>query len=410
MNKENSKKLQMLDASNWINEHSLIVGGVKYHFTTDTKELQQGKSSEQEFLLGKSKRMVEKAADMGCLLERSKIFEIGILQGGSVALYEQLFQPEKIVAIEYATTPVVALEKYIESNQKKDVIKPYYGVNQADSVAMTTVLNQEYPNKDIDFIFDDGAHLYDETKAAFNICFPYMKPGGLYCIEDWGWAHWPGDYWQKGGNEFLADKIPMSNLIVELLVLSASRPDLIESIVIDGNFQSSMAIMKRGSGKLPEVGFNIDDHCLTRGQTFTPCKIWEEQGAKAKKLSNALQSEETKVKDLSNALQSEETKVKDLSNALQSEETKVKDLSNALQSEETKVKDLSNALQSEETTVRDLSNALQSEETKVKGLSNALQSEETKVKELSNSIQVIHNSTSWKITQPFRQIKNIISK
>lgn len=381
MNKENLQQQQVLDSNNWINEHSLIVDGVKYHYTTDTVELQQGKSTEQEFLLGKSKRMVEKAADMGCLLECSKIFEIGILQGGSVALYEQLFKPEKIVAIEYATAPVEALDKYIATHQKKDVIKPYYGVNQADSAAMTAILDQEFPNKDIDFIFDDGSHLYHETKAAFNTCFPYMKPSGLYCIEDWGWAHWPGDYWQKGENEFLADKIPMSNLIVELLVLSASRPDLIESIVIDGSFHSSMAIVKRGSGKLPETKFNIDDHCLTRGQTFTPYNIIEEQSVKAQELSSALQLEESKAKNFSRALQAESIKVTELSSAVQLAENKL----------------------------RELSEALQSEENMVKELSAALESEENKRNELSGSLREIYESSSWKITKPFRYIKRIVS-
>ena len=264
----------------WLNDNGLSIDNVHYRLEMDTKELQEGKSTNNIFLLGKSKKMVDRVINFARDLKSGKILEIGILQGGSVALYDQIFNPNKIVAIEYMSTPVESLEKYIKLNNRLNAIKPYYGVNQSDAVALKTMLDHEFPESDLDIVFDDGAHLYDETKAAFNSIFPYMKHGGLYCIEDWGWAHWSGDYWQNGGNEFLADKTPMSNLIVELLVMSASRPDLIESIEITGDINASMAVIKRGNGYLSGLNFNIDDYCLSRGQTFIPCKIIEDYNKK----------------------------------------------------------------------------------------------------------------------------------
>jgi SAM-dependent methyltransferase len=249
---------------NWKDDLNLQINDVNFYLSIDTKELQGGKSSSDSFLLGKPRHMVEKSALIGQDHKINKVFEMGILQGGSVALYDQLWKPEKIVAIDYSSVPVEPLAKYIEKREKKDQIKPYYGVNQADRSVMENILTNEFPNKDIDFIIDDASHLYQETRKAFNICFPFLKAGGLYYIEDWAWAHWAGDYWQEGGNEFLVGKTSMSNLLIELFMLSASRPDLVQSITVE----HSLIVVKKGDGKIPEGKFNIGEHYLMRGKAF----------------------------------------------------------------------------------------------------------------------------------------------
>lgn len=248
----------------WVDDLNLQINDVNFYLSIDTKELQDSKSTSNAFLLGKPRHVVEKFHELGKLNKLDKVFEMGILQGGSVALFDQLWKPEKIVAIDYSSRSVVSLEKYIEKWEKKDQIKPYYGVNQADRSVMENILNNEFPNKDIDFIIDYASHLYQETRKAFNICFPYLKAGGLYYIEDWAWAHWAGDYWQAGGNTFLANRTAMSNLLIELFMMSASSPGYIQSITID----YSTIIITKGYEKIPEGKFNIGDNYLLRGKAF----------------------------------------------------------------------------------------------------------------------------------------------
>jgi hypothetical protein len=207
--------------------------------------------------------MVEKSVEIGQQQKIGKIFEMGIFKGGSVVLYDQIFRPLKIAAIDYMPQPVHALTEYITGHGKLDVIKPYYGVSQADRPAMEKILSSEFPGRDIDLIIDDASHFYEETRDAFNISFPYLIPGGIYIIEDWAWAHWADEPWQ-GKNSFFYGKTALSNLLIELFMLAASRPDFIKNIFVNHN----SIFIKRGDGALPSGNFDIADHYLLRGKHF----------------------------------------------------------------------------------------------------------------------------------------------
>ena len=181
-----------------------------------------------------------------------------------MVLYDQLFSPRKIVAIDHSPEPVKPLETYISRRHKRDVVKPFYGVNQADRTVMEAILAREFPGRDLNLIVDDASHFYAETRDAFNISFPYLAPGGHYVIEDWAWAHWAGDTWQREQVAALAGKPALSNMIVEILMLAASRPDFIKDIVIDHN----MAIICKGVRGPAPGNFDIGEHYLLRGKNF----------------------------------------------------------------------------------------------------------------------------------------------
>ncbi len=247
----------------WEDDMHLKIGNVSFHLSFDTGELRRGNSTADNFLLGKHRHMVEKSVEIGQQQKIGKIFEMGILKGGSVVLYDQIFQPLKITAIDHMPEPVSALTKYIAKHSKSGVIKPYYGINQADRPNMEKILSFEFPDRDIDLIIDDASHMYEETREAFNISFPYVAPGGLYIIEDWAWAHWAGNSWQSKNSSF-SGKTALSNLLIELFMLAASRPDFIEEIFTNHN----SIIIKKGCAELPACNFNIADHYLLRGKKF----------------------------------------------------------------------------------------------------------------------------------------------
>lgn len=250
-------------ALEWQDDYNLTLNGYRFLLSFDTETLEKGSSEPDRFLLGKPRHMVEWAADIAQTERVRNVFEMGILQGGSVVLYDLLFRPDKIVAIDHAPTPVPALANYISGRGEPAAVRPYYGISQDDRVAMEALLSGEFPARDIDLIVDDASHAYVPTRTAFNICFPYLRPGGLYIIEDWAWAHWAGDFWQGKDSRF-ADETALSNLLIELFMMSASRPDLIESLFVDHN----MVMVKRGAGALPVGEFDIAAHYLLRGKSF----------------------------------------------------------------------------------------------------------------------------------------------
>ena len=264
-----SKDTQQYDAEVpaliWDANSNLRVNNIDFRLSHDTSELKRESSTAESFILGKPRHMVERAVSIAARRRVSNIFEIGILHGGSVVLYDLVFSPTRMVAIDHVPEPVKVLDDYIARHDKAEVIRPYYGVSQSDRTAMEGLLSAEFPQRDIDLIIDDASHYYDETRAAFNICFPFLSPGGLYLIEDWAWAHWNGDYWQ-GKDSFFAGKTALSNLLIELFMLSASRPDLIENLFIDHN----MLVVCKGDGTMPQSRFNIGDHYLLRGKKLEP--------------------------------------------------------------------------------------------------------------------------------------------
>jgi hypothetical protein len=249
----------------WRGSDELRIGDIRFRLSFDTDQLKRGLPDKDCYLLGKPRHMVEKALEIQAERRISRVFEMGILRGGSVVLYDIIFRPERIVAIDHDPNPVDELENYIRNHRKSEIVKPYYGVSQDDREKMEKLLSLQFPSRDIDLIIDDASHLYAQTREAFNICFPYVAPGGLYVIEDWAWAHWSGDYWQKE-NAFFKDKPALSNLLIELFMLSASRPDLASELRVDHN----KVTVRKGDGKLPAGQFDIADHYLLRGQKFAP--------------------------------------------------------------------------------------------------------------------------------------------
>jgi hypothetical protein len=247
----------------WRDDFHLKVDDVNFHLEWDSEKLREGVSTADDFLLGKNRSMVEKLIEMEQQQRISKIFEMGIFKGGSVALHDTIFRPLKIAAIEYTPQPVPALTEYISKHNKHNSVQPYYGVSQADRPEMEKILFGEFPKRDINLIVDDASHLYEETRDAFNITFPFLAPRGIYIIEDWAWAHWAGDAWQSEKSYFHG-RIALSNLLIELFMLAASRPDFITDIDIG---YSTITITK-GHGAVP-ANFNIADHYLLRGKHFS---------------------------------------------------------------------------------------------------------------------------------------------
>jgi len=144
--------------------------------------------------------------------------------------------------------------------------------------------------------------------------------------------------------------------------------------------------------------------------------------------NNSLQTELNNVKTKNDSLQTELNNVKTKNDSLQTELSTVRNHNNSLQTELNNVKTKNDSLQTELSTVRNHNNSLKTELTAAQNHNNSLQTELSTVRNHNNSLQTelekanysnfslqayinnLHESTSWKITKPFRFVKRLLTR
>jgi len=186
------------------------------------------------------------------------VLEFGIHQGGSALFYASIFDEiKKLVAVDIiGSDPIV--DKIIKENDLSERVKLYWETSQ-DSQKVLDIINNEFEDG-IDVIIDDCSHRYDLTKKTFEMTFPLLKPGGLYCIEDWGWAHWG----EILGIDSQFDSLPaLTNLLFEIIaILATTWNNVVSNInIING----CLAVIERGPAEIP-MPFDVDSLYKFRGK------------------------------------------------------------------------------------------------------------------------------------------------
>jgi len=125
------------------------------------------------------------------------------------------------------------------------------------------IVRNELANE-LDLVVDDASHTYEQTKASFEILFPLLRPGGIYVIEDWSWAHHPN--YQSSDAPFF-NRNALSNLLFEQMMLMGSTP-LIAEIRVWHFLYLIRKAKSAFSGSQGESG-SIFDQILSRGKKWS---------------------------------------------------------------------------------------------------------------------------------------------
>ena len=176
------------------------------------------------------------------------IVEVGAYDGASSALFAELTHPQRLVAIDRRDEPTAALTDFIVRRELSDVVTPYYGVDQADAPRLREIMAEAFGDTELDLVVDDASHLVEPTRSTFNSLFPRLKPGGMYLIEDWSWAH--------SGLGHLgewADQQPLTKVIFELVLACASQPKAVANVQVFKNY----VLVQRGPLALDPVAFDL---------------------------------------------------------------------------------------------------------------------------------------------------------
>lgn len=196
--------------------------------------------------------------------DTTNVFELGFFRAGMPLMLADTKPIKKIVAIDFRPPTKIILD-HIKRAKLRSRVKLYGNVDQGDRVALRNVLDKEFGDQPLDLIMDDCSHEYPQTKASFEATFGYLKPGGKFVIEDWGWAHWLGDHWQSDKSQYHG-KPAMTNILFEIIMAHASNPGIISKIEI---VNPAFAVITRGPDLPYKEEFKLSSIYKTAGRTFS---------------------------------------------------------------------------------------------------------------------------------------------
>lgn len=186
------------------------------------------------------------------------LLELGMWDGGSVAFWFELFQPHKHVGVDLTRREDSRyFRRYLAGRGLEQRIATHWGVDQADRTRLRALVTQEFDGP-LDLVIDDASHLYAPTKASFETLFPLLRPGGLYLVEDWAWAHWPEFHAPRHP---WATERPLTDLVVELVEAAGSSPALVSQVHVFQGF----AAVERGPAEV-EGDFALEQAIRRRPQ------------------------------------------------------------------------------------------------------------------------------------------------
>jgi SAM-dependent methyltransferase len=233
----------------WLSEKELALDGVRFMCSLDDFSL---KTNTERLILLKDREGLNSYQEVFAGVAPKNVLEFGIFQGGSPALFSLWFELDKLVGIDWSP-PVAGFEEFCRTHEVGKRIRSYYGVSQTDRLRVEEIVRTEFGATPLDAVIDDASHLYATTRQTFEIAFPLLRPGGIYVIEDWGWAHWPG-------SRFFMGETALSMLVMELIMLCAARRDLVAEVRAFPNY----AFVRKSSDAKSMPHFRLDELHLGR--------------------------------------------------------------------------------------------------------------------------------------------------
>lgn len=77
------------------------------------------------YILGKTRRYIDKYVEHLTKGSFKNIFELGIFRGGSTVFFAELLHPDKLVAIDFTDRPIKRLNDFCAEVRNLDKVKPY---------------------------------------------------------------------------------------------------------------------------------------------------------------------------------------------------------------------------------------------------------------------------------------------
>jgi hypothetical protein len=247
----------------WVDARTAEVCGIRFLVTAVEHEYRQAVSNDDRLVMAKDAAYVNRCVDRFVEAGPRNIAEIGIYKGGSTVFWNLVLEPERHLAFDLDDRSVGPLDEFASRGSNYGRLDIRYGLDQADTDAVSAAVQEVFGDAPIDLVIDDASHSYAESRAAFETLFPRLRPGALYVIEDWAWAHAEVD---RSVRQHLGHDAPaLTNLIVELVLVCGSRSGVVDDIVVEPHAVNVV----RGPKPL-DSRFRLADEYSNRGLPFRP--------------------------------------------------------------------------------------------------------------------------------------------
>jgi len=229
----------------------------------------QSAPSGRNFVLVKTREMIERYERLIDSLRPRHVVELGIYEGGSAAFFALRGRPAKLVALDIKSEPSAGLDQFITGRGLQDRVRTHYSFDQADDARLHRLVADEFGAAPLDLVIDDASHSLEPTLASFNTLFPRLRPGGVFVIEDWSKLHkldaafaararvdvdFRARLAERAGSDRVAEA-PLSVLLLQLVLASAYAPELMAEIVIADGW----AQVTRGDAQVDPDRFDVRD-------------------------------------------------------------------------------------------------------------------------------------------------------
>ena len=115
------------------------------------------------------------------------LLELGVAHGESLKTFARYFANGRIIGIDVEDR---GLDFSSHPNVRFEV------GDQRDAARLSRLCATHAPDG-LDIIIDDASHLGAWSLRSYRTLFPFLKPGGLYIVEDWATGYWTD--WPDGG-------------------------------------------------------------------------------------------------------------------------------------------------------------------------------------------------------------------
>ena len=256
MSKANHQSLSFAHATG----ASFELNGTTFHIP---KADGKGKSRADSFAIVKGNQLLNAYADLVADAPKS-IFEVGFFEGGSSVFLDRLFTPDQLTCVDIRPDRIEPVDAYIQQNARQDAFRMFYSIDQSDKAKLRKMVHDHHGGT-LDLVIDDASHEYFRSKATFEALFPFLKPGGIYFLEDFGWAHTPvyqkrKPRWKRKP-PWKPDIAALSNLVFELTMIMATNSSIISKIEMD----TASCRIVRGPIDLGD-SFSVDESYISRGK------------------------------------------------------------------------------------------------------------------------------------------------